>query len=83
VDSGSQVRIVSTRGTKRDSTFELLTQVPVLDCTEEANHCIGEFILNSSMDLILGGQSEVPTPAYHELVDFLSKVLSFSYRLYY
>jgi len=74
-DSGSQVRTISTRGTRRDSTFELLTQVPVLDCTEEDNHSIGEFILNSSMDLILGGESEVPTPAYYELVDFLSKVL--------
>ncbi|KAG0573018.1 hypothetical protein KC19_VG141400 [Ceratodon purpureus] len=68
-----QVRNVLARDTKRDPSFEVLTQVPVLDLKEEADNFVGEFILISSMDQILGGKAQVPIPAYDKLVEFLSK----------
>jgi hypothetical protein len=78
VDSGSQIRSVSARGTKRDISYETLSQLPVVDLTEETNCMNDEFILNSSLFEILGGESGSLSPLYDDLKAFMSKVFLFS-----
>jgi hypothetical protein len=58
VDSSSQICSVSARGTKRDTSYELLSQLPVVDITEDTNCMNDEFILNSSLFEVLGGESD-------------------------
>jgi hypothetical protein len=79
VDSGSQIRSVSARGTKRDTSYELFSQLPVVDLTEEANCMNDEFILNSSLFEVLGGESGSLSPLYDDLKAFISKVSLFSF----
>ena len=79
VDSGSHIRSVSARGTKRDTSYELLSQLPVVDLTEEANCMNDEFILNSSLFEVLGGESGSLRPLYDDLKAFISKVFLFSF----
>jgi hypothetical protein len=78
VDSGSQIRSVSARGTKRDTSYELLSQLPVVDITEDTNCMNDEFILNSSLFEVLGGESGTLSPLYDDLKAFMSKVYLFS-----
>ena len=74
VDSGSQIRSVSARGTKRDTSYELLSQLPVVDLTEDTNCMNDEFILNSSLFEVFGGESGSLSPLYDDLKAFMSKV---------
>jgi hypothetical protein len=78
VDSGSQIRSVSARGTKRDTSYELLSQLSVVDLTEDTNCMNDEFILNSSLFEVLGGESDTLSPLYDDLKAFMSKVYLFS-----
>ena len=79
VDSGSQIRSVSARGTKRDTSYETLSQLPVVDLTEKTNCMNDEFILNSSLFEGLGGESGSLSPLYDDLKAFISKVFLFSF----
>jgi hypothetical protein len=79
VDSGSQIRSVSARDTKRDTSYEFFSQLPVVDLTEEANCMNDEFIPNSSLFDILGGESGSLSPLYDDLKAFISKVSLFSF----
>jgi hypothetical protein len=79
VDSGSQIRSVLARGTKRDTSHELLFQLPVVDLTEDTNCMNDEFILNSSLFEVLGGESGSLSPLYDDLKAFMSKVFLFSF----
>jgi hypothetical protein len=77
VDSGFHICSVSARSTKRDTSYELLFQLPVVDITEEANCMNDEFILNSSLFEGLGGESGSLSPLYDDLKAFISKVFLF------
>ena len=79
VDSGSQIRSVSARGTKRDTSYELLSQLSVVDLTEDTNCMNDEFILNSSLFEVLDGESDSLSPLYDDLKAFISKVFLFSF----
>ena len=79
VDSGSQICSVSARVTKRDTSYELLSQLPIVDLTEEANCMNYKFILNSSLFEVLGGESGSLSPLYNDLKVFISKVFLFSF----
>lgn len=74
VDSTSRPRTAILRSAVADSTYEPLSQVPVLVEEEVADFCIDEFILNSSLDDVLGGESGILPAAYDDLKAFLSKV---------
>ena len=78
VNSGSHARSDSTRGTKRGLSYEHLTQVPVLPNADDEGLEVGEFILNSSLDDVLGGQSGILPPSYDELKLFLASVSSYN-----
>ena len=73
-ESGSHAPTFS-RGTKRDSSYEQLSQIPVLTSGEELEKHIEELILNASMEDILGGDTEEFTPSYKELKMFMLKVI--------
>ena len=79
VDSNSQIPTVSPRSTKRNSSYESLSQFPVVDLTQEANCMNDESILNSSLFEVLGGESGSLSPLYDDLKAFISKVFSFSF----
>jgi hypothetical protein len=79
VDSGSLIRSVSARGTRRDTSYELISQLPVIDLTEDTNCMNDEFILNSSLFEVLGGESGSLSPLYDDLKTFMSKVFLFSF----
>ena len=73
-DSGSHAPIQS-RGTKRDSSYELLSQgIPILTSVEENDGQVGEWIKNFSLEQVLGGDSGSFSPLYDELKSFISKV---------
>lgn len=79
VDVGSQLESVTGKGIKRDSFFEVLSQVPVVADHTRINDCsIDEFIVNTSLDLILGGGSAPLPQTYKDLKSFLKKVCTFS-----
>lgn len=83
VDSSSRPRTVVLRSAVADSTYEPLSQVPVLAAEEEDTIEVDEFILNSSLDDVLGGDSGILPPSYDDLKLFLSKVCnstSFQFR---
>ena len=63
------------RGTKRDSSYEQLSQIPILTSGEELEMHLQELILNASMEDVLGGDTEEFTPSYNELKRFMLKVL--------
>ena len=71
-DSGSQAPTLS-RGTKRDSSYDLLS--PVFNLGEETESPIDELILNASMKEVLGGSSDDYTSYYKDLKSFMMKVL--------
>jgi hypothetical protein len=73
-ESGSHAPTFS-RGTKRDSSYEQLSQIPILTPGKELEIQLDELILNSSMEDILGGDSGEFTPSYNELKRFMLKVL--------
>ena len=75
-ESGSHAPTFS-RGTKRDSSYEQLSQIPVLTSAEELEIHIEELIINASMQDVLGGDTEVFTPSYNELKRFMLKVILF------
>ena len=75
-ESGSHAPTFS-RGTKRDSSYEQLTQTPILTSGEELDIHIEELILNASMEDVLGGDTEEFSPSYNELKRFMLKVLIF------
>ena len=77
VQSGSRIPSVATRGTKRGLSYDQLTEVPVLPSSDDEGFHINEFILNSSLDEVLGGQSGILPPSYNDLRAFLSSVSSF------
>ena len=79
VDSNSQIPTISARGTKRDTSYEHLSQLPVVDLTEEANCMNDEFILNLSLFEVLGGELGSLSPLYDDLKTFISKVILFSF----
>ena len=72
-ESGSQATTLS-RGTKRDSSYEQLSQIPILTSGEELEIHIEELILNTSLEEVLGGDTEEFTPSYNELKGFMLKV---------
>ena len=78
VHSESRVPSVSTRGTKRGLSYDQLTQVPVLPSNDDEGNPINEFILNSSLDDVLGGQSGILPASYNDLKAFLSLVSSYT-----
>lgn len=78
VNSGSHVRSVSTRGTRRGLSYDHLTQVPVLPSNDDEGIQVNEFILNSSLDDVLGGQTGILPPSYNDLKLFLSSVSIYS-----
>ena len=73
-ESGSHAPTFS-RGTKRDSSYEQLSQIPILTSGEELETEIQELILNASMEDVLGGDKEEFTPSYNDLKRFMLKVL--------
>ena len=75
-ESGSHAPTFS-RGTKRDSSYEQLSEIPILTSGVELKIHIQELILNASMDNVLGGDTEEFTPSYNELKSFMLKVLLF------
>ena len=75
-ESGSHAPTFS-RGTKRDSSYEQLSEIPILTPNEEHDVRIQELILNSSLEDILGGDTDEFTPSYNELKNFMLKVLLF------
>ena len=75
-ESGSHAPTFS-RGTKRDSSYEQLSQIPILTSGEELEMHLQELILNASMEDVLGGDTEEFTPSYNELKRFMLKVLLF------
>ena len=66
MNRGSHVPTFS-RGTKRDSSYEQLSQIPILTPGEDPEIQIQELILNTSMEDVLGGDTEEFTPFYNEL----------------
>jgi hypothetical protein len=73
-ESGSHAPTFS-RGTKRDSSYKQLNQIPILTSGEELEIHIEEIILNASMKDVIGGDTEEFTPSYNELKRFMLKVL--------
>jgi hypothetical protein len=76
-ESGSHAPTFS-RGTKRDSSYEQLSQIPILTPSEDPEIQIQELILNASMEDVLGGDTEDFTPFYNDLKSFMLKVVPFS-----
>ena len=66
-----------SRGTKRDSSSELLSRIHILTSGEDLKIQFEELILNASMEDVLGGDTEEFTPSYNELKRFMLKVLLF------
>jgi hypothetical protein len=64
-----------SRGTKRDFSYEQLSQIPILTPGKEFEIQQDELILHSSMEDILGGDTGKFTPSYNELKKFMLKVL--------
>ena len=75
-ESGSHAPTFS-RGTKRNSSYEQLSQIPILTSEEELEIHIEELILNASLEDVLGGDTEEFTPSYNELKRFMLKVQLF------
>ena len=75
-ESGSHTPTFS-RGTKRDSSYEQLSQIPTLTSAEDHKIQIEELIINKSMEDVLGGDTEEFTPSYNELKTFMLKVIIF------
>ena len=65
------------RGTKRDSSYEQLSGIPILTSGEDIKIHIQELILNASMEDVIGGDTEEFTHSYNELKRFMLKVLLF------
>jgi sRNA-binding protein len=79
VDAGSKLQSVTGRGTKRDSLYEQLSQVPVVVNIEDDDiSTVDEFIVNSSLAEVLSGDSGPLPPAYYDLKTFLRSVSVFS-----
>lgn len=57
VDFGLQLHTVSTRGTKREYSYEHLTQQRVLVSFNEEESTADEFIINSFLADVLGGEN--------------------------
>lgn len=74
VDSSSRPRTAILRSAVADSTYAPLSQVPVIADDGDDEFAVDEYILNSSLDDVLGGDSGILPPSYDELKDFLSKV---------
>lgn len=74
VDFGLQQGGVSTRGTKWDLTYEQLSQVSDLVISEKDESIVDEFILNLSLDDVLGGDSGSLLPSFNDLTSFLTTV---------
>ena len=66
-----------SRRTKRDSSYEQLSQIPILTSREDLEIQLEELILNASLEDVLGGDTEEFTPSYNELKQFMLKVMLF------
>lgn len=78
VDSASRPQSAHRRSAVADTpTYEPLSEVLVLVLQEEEDASVDEFILNLSLDEILGGDSGILPPSNDELKAFLSKVSFF------
>lgn len=73
-DSGSHAPTLS-RGTKRRSSYEQLNQIPVFTLVEEHDGQVGEWIKNTTLLDVLGGDTGSLSPLSNELMIFISKVL--------
>ena len=75
-DSGSKAPTQS-RGTKRDSSYEQLSQrIPIVTLAEKHDGQVGEWIKNFSLEQVLGGDTGSLSPLYDELKIFISKVFA-------
>ena len=84
-NAGSQRQSSSGRNTKRDSPYEQLSQIPVMVNLEDDASNMDEFIFNTSLAEVLGGDSGPLPPMYYDLKAFMTSVslLSFySFILY-
>ena len=75
-ESGCHAPIFS-RGTKCNSSYDQLSEIPILTSEEELEIHIEELIFNASMEEVLVGDTEEFTPSYNELKRFMLKVLLF------
>ena len=72
-ESGSHAPTYS-RGTKRDSSYEQLSQISIPTLGENNEFQIEEIILNASMEDVLGGDTKKFTPSYIDVKTFMIKV---------
>ena len=82
VDADSQLE--STRGQrrKRDSSYEEFSQVPnFLHIWEGDDSNVHELIVISSLQQMLGGDSEPLPQAYEDLKEFMNLVSGYSYMI--
>ena len=64
-----------SRGTKRDSSYEQLSQgIPVFASVDEQYGQVGEWIKNFSLEQVLGGDTGSLSPLFDDLKMFISKV---------
>jgi len=77
IDSVTQGHSMQTRGTKKASSYDVLIQTPVLDTTEDDDNFSDDFIFNSSLDDVLGGDSGELPQSYSDLKAFISSVSAF------
>ena len=77
-DTGSNAPTQS-RGTKRDSSYDQLSQGIPLVAVVEVHDCqVGEWIKNFTLEEVLGGDTGNLSPLFDDLKFFISKVLSCS-----
>jgi hypothetical protein len=82
VDGGSQLQSTPTRGTKRDSPYDFLSQGPVaVDLGRVEDFTNDEFIVNTSLGQILGAGTGPLPPVYDDLKAFMKKVSVFLFNL--
>ena len=82
VDGGSELQSTPTRGTKRDSPYDLLFQGPVaVDLGRVEDFTNDEFIVNTSLGQILGAGTGPLPPVYDDLKAFMKKVSVFLFNL--
>lgn len=60
---GSQPQKVCTRGTKRNSAYEQLTQAAVITISDEEQLSVHEYFLKASLDDVLSGESGTLPPS--------------------
>jgi len=74
VDSATQGHSMQTRSARKASSYEDVFLPPVMDTTHGDDIFNDEFILNSSLDEVLGGESGELPQSYTDLKAFISSV---------